>query len=75
MTNLGLLYIQGLGVPEDYVLGYMWINLAAASGLAGAVSVRDALAQRMTPEQTNEAQKLAKQRWAKRIAAGGAPHP
>lgn len=63
MTNLGLLYIRGLGVPQDYVLGYMWINLAAASGLAEAVAVRDAVAAHMTPAQINEAQQLASRRW------------
>jgi uncharacterized protein len=63
MTNLGLLYIRGLGVPQDYVLGYMWINLAAASGLAEAVTVRDTVAAHMTPAQVNEAQQLASRRW------------
>lgn len=63
MANLGLLYVRGLGVPQDYVLGYMWINLAAAGGLAPAANLRDALAVRMTPAQLNEAQQLARQRW------------
>jgi hypothetical protein len=63
MTNLGLLYVRGLGVPQDYVLGYMWINLAAAGGLADAVKARDAVSAHMTPAQINEAQQLASRRW------------
>jgi uncharacterized protein len=62
MANLGLLYVKGLGVPQDYVLGYMWINLAAANGLAPAATLRDALAARMTAAQVNGA--LARRRWS-----------
>ena len=28
--RLGLMYARGAGVPEDYVLAYMWLNLAAS---------------------------------------------
>ncbi|WP_162901375.1 tetratricopeptide repeat protein [Breoghania sp. L-A4] len=63
MTNLGLLYLTGRGVPQDFVLGYMWINVAAASGQQDAVRVRDAIGPRMTSQQINEAQKLASARW------------
>lgn len=45
------------------MLGDMWINLAAASGLAEAVTVRDAVAAHMTPAQVDEAQRLASRRW------------
>lgn len=62
MANLGLLYLKGWGVPQDYVLGYMWINLAAAGGLADAAKLRDALARQMTSAQINEAQALGRQR-------------
>ena len=61
MANLGVLYLKGWGVPQDYVLGYMWINLAT-SGLADAGKLRDALAKQMTAAQINEAQALSRQR-------------
>ena len=61
MANLGVLYLKGWGVPQDYVLGYMWIN-RAASELADAASLRAALARQMTPAQINEAQALGRQR-------------
>ena len=61
MANLGVLYLKGWGVPQDYVLGYMWINLAA-SGLADAGKLRAALAKQMTAAQINEAQALSRQR-------------
>jgi uncharacterized protein len=57
--SLGLLYAKGQGVPRDDVQAYMWFELSAAQDDQSAVSNRDAAAQRMTPEQIAEAQKLA----------------
>jgi len=31
-NNLGMIYDNGYGVPQDYVTAYMWLNLAAARG-------------------------------------------
>jgi TPR repeat protein len=59
MTNLGLLYFRGRGVPQDFVRGYMWLNRAAASGLPDVVAIRDLAAIRMTAGQINDAQELA----------------
>ena len=50
---------------KDYVLGYMWLNLAAARGLADADRLRDALGAKLTAAQTNEAQRLSRARWNK----------
>ncbi|PWV99110.1 hypothetical protein DFR52_104402 [Hoeflea marina] len=59
MTNLGLLHMRGQGVPQDFVLGYGWIMLAAAAGEPGSAELRDAAAARLTEAQINEAQRLA----------------
>jgi TPR repeat protein len=75
MTNLGLLYVRGLGVPQDYVFGYMWINLAAAGGLGEAVTARAAVSARMTAAQIGEAERLADRRWQDRADVGGAVAP
>ena len=40
----------------------MWFNLAAAGGFADAKESRDALSEKMTPDQIAEAQRLA-QEW------------
>jgi hypothetical protein len=50
-------------VPQDYVLGYMWINLSAAHGQADAIVLRDPLGAKLTAAQVNEAQRLARERW------------
>ncbi|MDC4287922.1 SEL1-like repeat protein, partial [Acinetobacter baumannii] len=31
-VKLGLLYIQGLGVPQDYILARQWFEKAAKQG-------------------------------------------
>jgi len=59
---LGLMYTKGnMGVLQDYVLGYMWFNLAAAQNEENAAGARDETASLMTPAQIAEAQKLARE--------------
>ena len=55
------MYHRGDGVPQDYVLAHMWSILAVAQGAKGAAFVRDAAAEKMTPEQIGEAQRLARE--------------
>jgi len=66
--NLGNMYAKGRGVPQDYTLAYMWLNLAAARYPASeaerrnqAVTHRDMTAAKMTPAQIAEAQRLARE--------------
>ena len=63
--SLGAMYIAGHGVPKDYVLAHMWMNLAAAKGVKEAVNGRDLLEKNMTPAQLAEAQRLAREWKAK----------
>jgi TPR repeat protein len=63
---LAAAYEDGIGVPQDYVEAHKWFNLAA-SGVSyedmrdDFRKRRDAIAQRMTPAQVAEAQKLARE--------------
>lgn len=66
--SLGSLYHTGQGVPQDYVETHKWANLAAARFSASekemrdmAVSLRELIAERMTPAQIAEAQRLARE--------------
>jgi TPR repeat protein len=59
MRNLGILYFEGRGVPQDYVLGRMWLTLAGSAGQADAPELIQGLGATMTPEQINEAQSRA----------------
>ena len=76
---LAILYATGHGVPQDYVLAYMWLNLAAAQGELPWTDAqdnkmhvsrdRDNVAAQMTPDQIAEAQRLARE-W-KPVGPGG----
>jgi uncharacterized protein len=60
--RLGILYANGYGVPQNYVQAFIWLSLSAAQDNNGAAArVRDTVAERMTPEQISEAQKLARE--------------
>ena len=69
MLGLAALYEGGNGVPQDYVLAHMWYNLAivhfpsAETDLPETVIVefRDKSAEKMTPDQIAEAQRLARE--------------
>ena len=44
--NLGLMYDQGLGVPQDYKEAVKWYRLAAEQGYADAQTNLDALSKK-----------------------------
>ena len=60
-TGLGRMYEKGRGVTQDYVQALVWYNLAAAQGKKDASKWRDILAEKMTPAQIAEAQRLARE--------------
>ncbi len=60
-TSLGFMYADGRGVLQDYVQAHKWLNLAAAQGHETAKQNRDLAAERMTPDQIAEAQRLARE--------------
>ena len=63
MANLGLLYMHGRGVPQDYVLGQMWLVLAGSAGFEGAPELSATARGRMTAGQINDAQRRAAAYW------------
>ena len=76
---LAFAYAIGEGVPEDYVEAHMWVNLAAAKLPPGkardtALQLRDQLANKMTPAQITDAQKLARE-WTPKAALLPPPKP
>ena len=58
---LGLMYRYHVaGMPQDVVLAYMLMNLAAAGGHRNATEQRAVIARQMTQEQIDEAQALSR---------------
>ena len=60
MLALGRAFAKGLGVPQNYVLAHMWLNLAAGRGSAEAARERDTLAANMIPQHIASAQERAR---------------
>ena len=65
---LGVMYVIGQGIPQDYAQAHMWFDLAASHYSASekesrsmAVKHRDRAAAMMTPAQIVEAQKLVRE--------------
>ena len=63
-NNLGGMYTQGRGVPQDFIRAHMWFNVAAAalSGDEGkaAMKNRDHVASQMTAAQIGQAEVMAR---------------
>lgn len=64
--ELGERYLKGDGVPQNYVLAYMWENIAVAHANATnnfwekkAFELRSSAEKLMTPQQIEEAQDLS----------------
>jgi hypothetical protein len=57
--NLGVMYNNGKGVPQDYVSAHMWFNLSGSNGDKDAVEKRNIVEKKMTKDQISEAQRLA----------------
>ena len=55
---LGVMYLEGKGVPKDDVRAYIWLSVAAQRGNRAARIGRHTIARRMTAEQLADAEKL-----------------
>ncbi len=60
-NNLGFMYDNGQGVPQDYIRAHMWFNLAAAQGNELGRENREIVAKKMTPADISQAQLLARE--------------
>jgi hypothetical protein len=63
-NHLGLLYLNGLGVPKDYVQAYMWFSLAGFQ-----INLPYAKAE-MSPAQVLEAGRMAQQKQLGELTGG-----
>ena len=58
-SNLGLMYSNGDGVPQNNVRAYVWFSIAAAQGNETARTNRDIISERLTPDQLARGQDMA----------------
>jgi hypothetical protein len=67
--NIGEMYADGVGVPQDNVTAYMWHLLAEISGETRSRVARERLARSMTADQKSEAQARASE-WLRKHHQG-----
>ena len=60
-NHLGLMYFEGEGTTKDVIQAYKWAYLSAQQGVEAAVLAVEFLDQELTPEQIQEAKRLAKE--------------
>ena len=63
--NLGAMYYNNRGVPENDVQAYMWWSIAKAQGDVLAADWLDDVKERMIPTMITKAQALAAEWWEK----------
>ena len=66
-NNLGVMYDEGTGVPEDDVEAYAWFNIAAAQGNELAKENKERVDEAMTNEGRARAQRLAREYWQRYV--------
>lgn len=59
--KLGMFYLTGKGLPQNYVYSYSWLNLSSAQGVSDATQAKIYLESKMTPQQLKEAQRLSEE--------------
>jgi len=62
-SDLGFMYREGEGVPQNDAEALKWYSLAKAQGSDAAAHNLDIIQKQMTPTQIDEAQKLAAEWW------------
>jgi len=60
-NHLGLMYFEGEGIAKDVIQAYKWAYLSAQQGVEPAMLALEFLEQQLTPEQIQEAKRLAKE--------------
>ncbi|MHC1480156.1 SEL1-like repeat protein [Frateuria aurantia] len=53
--SLGLMYLQGEGVPRDPAMAWAWVHLAAERGYRAFLATERAIARQLSPEQRQQA--------------------
>lgn len=61
MERLGDIYADGLGVLQDYLYAHYWYNLASSHQSKSAQEKLKQISKRLTPEQIQKAQAIAKE--------------
>jgi len=64
--ELGSMYDNGEGFPQDYIEAHKWYSFSEANGSKSGRKFRKIIEKRMSPEQITKAHKLARE-WRKKF--------
>ena len=59
--DLGVMYENGEGFPQDYIEAHKWYSFSEANGSKSGRKFRKIIEKRMSPEQITKAHKLARE--------------
>ncbi|GGA29473.1 tetratricopeptide repeat protein [Neptunicoccus cionae] len=62
-ANLAVMYFEGIGLPQDYVLARVWASLASLGTDPRTIELRDRITRQMTSGQINDSQQIAQSYW------------
>ena len=54
------MYVKGLVVLQDYTLAHMWWNISGSNGNKDAIENRSIVEKKMSPQQIEKAQEMAR---------------
>ena len=69
-NNLGILYLNGTGVPQDSIEAYAWLDTAAAGQQENAIKSRELVAESLTAEDLSAARNKGREYVRKYTDAG-----
>ena len=58
-SELGSLYVNGIGILQNFVRGYMWLNIAAYRGDLSAADKRSRLVDQMSLKQKEKGMEIS----------------
>ena len=59
-AELGRMYMEGFGVPQDEMAAHMWLNISVANGNESAGSALETVARKMISSDVSKAVKRAR---------------
>lgn len=58
--KVGLFYAEGIGISQDLIRAYAWLDCSDRRGIVQARSIRDTIAQKISPQDLSRARELTK---------------
>jgi TPR repeat protein len=64
LVTLRFMFLNGYGVPQDYIAAFMWADIAAQGGDEASLYARDIIGRKLNDAEVEEGKRLARE-WLK----------